>query len=137
MNGARIGRHPIHPMLVGFPIAFYTGGVASLIAYSVNADPFWLRLSITLLVAGVIGGPVTGVTPDIGMAVLVPSFLVVVIGGMGSLPGAVLSGLILGEAVSLSVLIYPPSTQIIIYLVAAVVLLWRPRGLMGVKGVAE
>jgi branched-chain amino acid transport system permease protein len=88
-------------------------------------------------IAGVIGGPVTGVTPDIGMAVLVPSFLVVVIGGMGSLPGAVLSGLLLGEAVSLSVLIYPPSTQIIIYLVAAVVLLWRPRGLMGAKGVME
>jgi branched-chain amino acid transport system permease protein len=88
-------------------------------------------------IAGVIGGPVTGVTPDIGMAVLVPSFLVVVIGGMGSLPGAVLSGLLLGQAVSLSVLIYPPSTQIIIYLVAAVVLLWRPRGLMGAKGVME
>ena len=88
-------------------------------------------------IAGVIGGQVTGVTPEVGMAVLVPSFLVVVIGGMGSLPGAVLSGLILGEAVSLSVLIYPPSTQIIIYLVAAIVLLWRPRGLMGVKGVME
>jgi branched-chain amino acid transport system permease protein len=88
-------------------------------------------------IAGVIGGPITGVTPEVGMAVLVPSFLVVVIGGMGSLPGAVLAGLILGEAVSLSVLIYPPSTQIIIYLVAAVVLLWRPRGLMGVKGVME
>lgn len=88
-------------------------------------------------IAGVIGGPVTGVTPDIGMAVLVPSFLVVVIGGMGSLPGAVLSGLLLGEAVSLSVLIYPPSTQIIIYLVAAVVLLWRPRGLLGTRGVME
>jgi branched-chain amino acid transport system permease protein len=88
-------------------------------------------------IAGVIGGPITGVTPDIGMAVLVPSFLVVVIGGMGSLPGAVLSGLLLGEAVSLSVLIYPPSTQIIIYLVAAVVLLWRPRGLLGARGVME
>lgn len=88
-------------------------------------------------IAGVVGGPVTGVTPDIGMAVLVPSFLVVVIGGMGSLPGAVLSGLLLGEAVSLSVLIYPPSTQIILYVVAAVVLLWRPRGLMGAKGVME
>jgi branched-chain amino acid transport system permease protein len=69
--------------------------------------------------------------------VLVPSFLVVVIGGMGSLWGAVIAGLILGEAISLSVIIYPPATQVIIYLVAAVVLLWRPRGLMGVKGVAE
>ncbi|MGA7487034.1 MAG: branched-chain amino acid ABC transporter permease [Xanthobacteraceae bacterium] len=88
-------------------------------------------------IAGVVGGPITGVVPEVGMSVLVPSFLVVVIGGMGSLPGAVLAGLILGEAVSLSVLIYPPSTQIIVYLVAAVVLLWRPRGLLGVKGVME
>jgi branched-chain amino acid transport system permease protein len=56
---------------------------------------------------------------------------------MGSIWGAVIAGLILGEAMSLSVLIYPPITQVIIYLVAAVVLLWRPRGLMGLKGVAE
>jgi branched-chain amino acid transport system permease protein len=88
-------------------------------------------------IAGVVGGQVTGVTPEVGMAVLVPSFLVVVIGGMGSIWGAVIAGLILGEAMSLSVLIYPPITQVIIYLVAAVVLLWRPRGLMGLKGVAE
>ena len=88
-------------------------------------------------IAGVVGGQVTGVTPEIGMGVLVPSFLVVVIGGMGSLWGAVIAGLILGEAISLSVIIYPPATQVIIYLVAAIVLLWRPRGLMGVKGVAE
>jgi branched-chain amino acid transport system permease protein len=88
-------------------------------------------------IAGVVGGQVTGVTPEVGMAVLVPSFLVVVIGGMGSIWGAVLAGLILGEAMSLSVLIYPPITQVIIYLVAAIVLLWRPRGLMGLKGVAE
>src|SRR3546814_4763927 len=63
--------------------------------------------------AGVVGGQITGVTPEVGMAVLVPSFLVVVIGGMGSLWGAVLAGLILGEAISLSVLIYPPMTQVI------------------------
>jgi len=88
-------------------------------------------------IAGVVGGPITGVTPDVGMAVLVPSFLVVVIGGMGSLPGAIIAGLILGEAVSISVLVYPPSTQIIVYVVAALVLLWRPRGLLGAKGVME
>lgn len=88
-------------------------------------------------VAGVVGGPITGVVPGIGMAVLVPSFLVVVIGGMGSLWGAVLAGLILGEAISISVLVWPPITQVIVYLVAAVVLLWRPRGLLGLKGVGE
>lgn len=88
-------------------------------------------------IAGVIGGPTTAVYPGIGMSVLVPSFLVVVIGGMGSIPGAVLAGLLMGEAVSLAVLVYPPISQVIVYLVAAVVLSWRPRGLMGVKGVME
>jgi branched-chain amino acid transport system permease protein len=88
-------------------------------------------------IAGIVGGPTTAVYPGIGMAVLVPSFLVVVIGGMGSIPGAILAGLLMGEAVSLSVLLYPPIAQVIVYIVAAVVLSWRPRGLMGVKGVLE
>jgi branched-chain amino acid transport system permease protein len=88
-------------------------------------------------VAGVIGGPTTAVNPDVGMAMLVPSFLVVVIGGMGSLPGAILAGLLMGEASSVAVLIYPPINQVIIYIVAAVVLLWRPRGLFGMRGVME
>ncbi len=88
-------------------------------------------------VAGVIGGPTTAVNPDVGMAMLVPSFLVVVIGGMGSLPGAILSGLLMGEATSVAVLVYPPIAQIVIYVVAAVVLLWRPRGLFGMRGVME
>jgi branched-chain amino acid transport system permease protein len=87
--------------------------------------------------AGVVGGPTTAVNPDVGIAMLVPSFLVVVIGGMGSIGGAILAGLLLGEAISLSVLFYPPLSQIVIYLVAAVVLVWRPRGLLGIKGVME
>jgi branched-chain amino acid transport system permease protein len=87
--------------------------------------------------AGVIGGPTTAINPEIGMALLVPSFLVVVIGGMGSLPGAILAGILMGEAQSLAVLLYPPITQVIVYIVAAVVLLWRPRGLLGIKGVME
>jgi branched-chain amino acid transport system permease protein len=87
--------------------------------------------------AGVIGGPTTAVNPEVGMAMLVPSFLVVVIGGMGSLPGAILAGLLMGEAVSLAVLVYPPIAQVIVYIVAAVILLWRPRGLLGIRGVME
>lgn len=86
-------------------------------------------------VAGIMGGPAYSINPEAGMAMLVPSFLVVVIGGMGSLPGAVLAGLLMGEAQSLAVLVYPSISQVIIYLVAAVVLSWRPRGLFGVKGV--
>lgn len=87
-------------------------------------------------IAGLFGGPVTQVYPGIGMAYLVPSFLVVVIGGMGSVPGAVLAALLIGLALAFSAE-YSAIQQIIIYLIAVVVLLVRPRGLLGKKGVLE
>jgi branched-chain amino acid transport system permease protein len=70
------------------------------------------------------------------------SFVVVVVGGMGSLPGAVLAGFLLGILQSFASMneikaIFPGIDQIIIYLVAVVILLARPRGLMGRKGVME
>lgn len=86
--------------------------------------------------AGLFGGPVAQVHPEVGMHFLVPSFLVVVIGGMGSLPGAVVAAVLLGMALSFSAE-YSAIQQIIIYLVAVVVLLVRPRGLLGQKGVME
>ncbi len=86
--------------------------------------------------AGLFGGPVTQVDPEVGMAFLVPSFLVVVIGGMGSLPGAVLASFVLGMALSFTAE-YSAVQQIIIYLVAVAILLVRPRGLLGQKGLME
>lgn len=87
-------------------------------------------------IAGVFGGPITQVEPELGMKLLIPSFLVVVVGGMGSLPGAVLAAVIFGMALSFSAA-YAEITQIIIYLLAVVILLVRPRGLMGKKGLME
>ncbi|MDZ7749029.1 MAG: branched-chain amino acid ABC transporter permease [Halofilum sp. (in: g-proteobacteria)] len=87
-------------------------------------------------IAGTFGGPVSSVYPGLGMAYLVPSFLVVVIGGMGSVPGAVLAAILLGMALSFSAE-YSAIQQISVYLVAVVVLLVRPRGLLGQKGVLE
>lgn len=87
-------------------------------------------------IAGVFGGPVTQVDPGIGMVFLVPSFLVVVIGGMGSLPGAVLASFLIGLAISFTAQI-PALANIIVYLIAIGILLFRPRGLMGQKGVME
>jgi branched-chain amino acid transport system permease protein len=87
-------------------------------------------------IAGLFGGPVSQVHPGVGMTFLVPSFLVVVIGGMGSLVGAVIAGVLLGMALSFSAQ-YSAIQQIIVYLVAVVVLLVRPRGLLGQKGVME
>lgn len=87
-------------------------------------------------IAGLFGGPVTQVYPGIGMAYLVPSFLVVVIGGLGSVAGAVIAALLLGLALSFSAE-YSAIQQIIIYVIAVIVLLVRPRGLLGKKGVLE
>ncbi len=87
-------------------------------------------------IAGVFGGPVTQVDPAVGMSMLVPSFLVVVIGGMGSLPGAVLASIMIGMAMAFSVNVAWLS-QIVVYLVAVAVLLIRPRGLLGQKGLME
>ncbi len=87
-------------------------------------------------IAGVFGGPITQVSPGVGMQILVPSFLVVVIGGMGSLPGALIAAVMLGMALSFTAQ-YAAMQQIIVYLIAVVVLLVRPRGLLGKKGVFE
>jgi branched-chain amino acid transport system permease protein len=106
---------------------------------------FTIVFGIAVIVAGVAGAMYTPiVTPDyrLGMDFLVLSFVVVVVGGMGSLPGAVLAGFMLGILQSLASLneakqLFPGIDQIIIYLVAVVILLTRPRGLMGRKGVME
>lgn len=92
--------------------------------------------AIIAAIAGLFGGPITQVEPELGMKLLIPSFLVVVVGGMGSLPGAVLAAVIFGMALSFSAA-YAEITQIIIYLLAVVILLVRPRGLMGKKGLME
>ena len=112
----------------------------------INIDKrFTVMFAIAACVAGLAGvmyAPINPPNYHMGMDFLVLSFVVVVVGGMGSLPGAVLAGFLLGvleSFASLGVVIdlIPGINQIIIYLVAIVVLLTRPRGLMGRKGVME
>ncbi|WP_069300967.1 branched-chain amino acid ABC transporter permease [Neptunicoccus sediminis] len=117
----------------------------------INIDRrFTLTFGIAAAVAGLAGvmyTPINSPNYHMGMDFLVLSFVVVVVGGMGSLPGAVLAGFLLGilesfaamnEVKSFFEAIYLPSIdQIIIYLVAIIVLLTRPRGLMGRRGVME
>jgi branched-subunit amino acid ABC-type transport system permease component len=106
---------------------------------------FTLVFGIAAVVAGLAGVMYTPILPPdyhMGMDFLVLSFVVVVVGGMGSLPGAVAAGFLLGilqSFASMSVVkdVLPGIDQIIIYLVAVVILLVRPRGLMGRKGVME
>ncbi|NNL74064.1 MAG: branched-chain amino acid ABC transporter permease [Silicimonas sp.] len=112
----------------------------------INIDKrFTIMFGIAAAVAGLAGVMYTPINPPnyhMGMDFLVLSFVVVVVGGMGSLPGAVLAGFLLGILESFASTTWATTTipginQIIIYLVAIIVLLTRPRGLMGRKGVME
>jgi len=112
----------------------------------INIDKrFTIMFGIAAAVAGLAGvmyAPIISPNYHMGMDFLVLSFVVVVVGGMGSLPGAVLAGFLLGVLESLASLgwvidLIPGINQVIIYLVAIVILLTRPRGLMGRKGVME
>ncbi len=112
----------------------------------INIDRrFTLMFGIAAAVAGLAGVMYTPINPPnyhMGMDFLVLSFVVVVVGGMGSLPGAVVAGFLLGILESFASTTWATTTipginQIIIYLVAIIILLTRPRGLMGRKGVME
>ncbi len=87
--------------------------------------------------AGILAAPMRGVYPEMGIAMLVECFVVIVVGGMGSLKGAVLSGLILGQVVSLTSLFIPEMSNVVIFIVMAIVLLIRPSGLFGRAGLLE
>jgi branched-chain amino acid transport system permease protein len=87
--------------------------------------------------AGILAAPMHGVYPEMGIAMLVECFIVIVVGGMGSLKGAVLSGLIFGQVVSLTSLVLPEMSDVIMFIVMAFVLLIRPSGLFGKRGLLE
>ncbi len=98
--------------------------------------------AIVVGLAGVMYAPVLPPDHHMGMEFLVLSFVVVVVGGMGSLGGAVAAGFLLGILQSFASMneikeILPGIDQIVIYLVAVIILLVRPRGLLGQKGVME
>tara|TARA_Y100001936_G_C15954971_1_gene602340 strand:- start:77 stop:1108 length:1032 start_codon:yes stop_codon:yes gene_type:complete len=112
----------------------------------INIDKrFTIMFGVAAAVAGLAGVMYTPINPPnyhMGMDFLVISFVVVVVGGMGSLPGAVAAGLLLGILESFASMrqvieALPGINQVVIYLAAIVILLTRPRGLMGRKGVME
>jgi branched-chain amino acid transport system permease protein len=84
--------------------------------------------------AGIVNVPIAPITPDIGESILVEAFVVVVIGGVGSFPGAVLGGLIAGEILSLTSMIDPSYSQVMLFAVMTLVLMLRPHGLLGTRG---
>ena len=112
----------------------------------INIDKrFTIMFGLAAAVAGLAGvmyTPINSPNYHMGMDFLVLSFVVVVVGGMGSLPGAVAAGFLLGILESFASMrevidLIPGINQVIIYLVAIIILLTRPRGIMGRKGVME
>ncbi|ABE63581.1 amino acid/amide ABC transporter membrane protein 1, HAAT family [Nitrobacter hamburgensis X14] len=84
--------------------------------------------------AGIVNAPVVSLTPDMGEAILVQTFVVVVIGGVGSFPGAIIGGLIAGEIISITAMINPGYAYIMLFAAMTLVLLLRPHGLLGAQG---
>jgi branched-chain amino acid transport system permease protein len=84
--------------------------------------------------AGIVNAPVVSISPDIGESILVQTFVVVVIGGVGSFPGAVLGGLIAGEIISITSMFNPGYAYVMLFVAMTLVLVIRPYGLLGVAG---
>jgi branched-chain amino acid transport system permease protein len=87
--------------------------------------------------AGILAGPMRGAYAEMGVTMVIESFVVIVVGGMGSLLGAVVAGLLIGQVVGLTTLFIPKAADIMVFMVMAVVLLVRPSGLFGEAGLAE
>jgi len=87
--------------------------------------------------AGILAGPMRGAYAEMGVTIIIESFVVVVVGGMGSLLGAVISGLLIGQVVSLTTFFAPQLAEIVVFIFMAVILLLRPSGLFGEAGLLE
>ena len=84
--------------------------------------------------AGVLAAGMLGLQPTIGSTLIMPSFVAIIIGGLGSLPGTLLGGLLIGAASGLVTVFYPSASEAVIYVMMGLVLMIRPRGLLGEEG---
>lgn len=86
-------------------------------------------------VAGVLAVGILGLNPTSGNALLMPAFICVIIGGMGSLLGSIAGGILIGIVIALTTLYIPTASEVSMYILMAVVLSIRPRGLFGEEGI--
>jgi len=84
--------------------------------------------------AGVLAAGLLGLSPTIGSMLIMPSFVAIIVGGLGSLLGTLLGGLLIGLASGLTAVFFPSATEAVIYVMMGLVLLVRPRGLLGEEG---
>ncbi len=87
--------------------------------------------------AGILAAGQLGLTPTMGDSLIMPSFVAIVVGGVGSLLGSLLGGLIIGVASGITTAFYPAASEVVIYLIMGVMLIVRPRGLFGQEGLFE
>jgi branched-chain amino acid transport system permease protein len=104
-------------------------------ALGISLEPYMAAIAMLGVglagIAGVLLAPITGVHPAMGAEILTGAFVVVVIGGLGSFWGVVLAALIVGVVRGLVVHVFPPAAEPAIYALMALILLFRPRGLLG------
>jgi branched-chain amino acid transport system permease protein len=100
----------------------------------------WLRslnFAVGIFLAGlsgVLAGGQLGLSPTMGTGLLMPSFIAIIVGGVGSLPGTLVGGLLIGVASGLTAVFFPAASEAVMYVMMAIVLLLRPRGLFGEEG---
>jgi branched-chain amino acid transport system permease protein len=84
--------------------------------------------------SGVLAAGQLGLEPTMGTGLLMPSFIAIIVGGVGSLPGTLIGGLLIGVASGVTAVFAPAASEAIMYVLMAVILLLRPRGLLGEEG---
>ena len=107
----------------------------------IDISKIWLMVfgigTATAGIAGYLSAPMQSVIPEMGVPVLVQAFVVTVVGGMGSLVGAVVAGLMVGVVMAVTSLVAPQLADASMFALMALVLLVRPQGLFGRKGLME
>jgi branched-chain amino acid transport system permease protein len=84
--------------------------------------------------SGVLAAGQIGLNPNMGDDLLMPSFIAIIVGGVGSLMGTLFGGLLIGMAAALTTVFFPAASEAVIYAIMMLVLLFRPRGFMGEEG---
>ena len=108
------------------------GASLEALEWTVNAYTLTFAMGTSLAgVAGALAAPMVSLSPTMGSQIIIETFAVVVIGGLGSLPGSLIGALIVGELEAFGILIAPEIALPLLYLLMAVILVIRPTGLLG------
>lgn len=104
----------------------------------INVSNVWLAIfgvgTAIAGLAGLLAAPMRGVSPEMGVPVLIEAFVITVVGGMGSLGGAIVAGLLVGVVVSFTTLFQPEFAEFSMFALMAIMLIVKPNGLFGRKG---